>query len=47
MCRKGVKIEIANFRIILLLLLLVLVQLTYPTTRSTDKRETWWREGTP
>ena len=37
MPRKGVKLEIANFRIILLL---VLVQLVYLTNRSTDKHET-------
>ena len=45
MPRKGVKLEIANFRIILLLLLLFLlllllvVQLAYLTNRSTDKHE--------
>ena len=34
--RKGAKLEIANFRI-----LLVPVQLAYLTNRSTDKHETW------
>ena len=40
MPRKGVKLEIANFRI-LLLPLLVLVQLAYLTNRSTDKHANW------
>ena len=44
MPRKGAKLEKANFRIILLLL--VLVQLVYLTNRSTDKHETWWRDVT-
>ena len=42
MPRKGVKLEMANFRI--LLLLLVLVKLAYLTDRSTDKHETWLRD---
>ena len=38
MPRKGVKLEIVNFRrILLLLLVLVLVQLAYLTNNSTDK----------
>ena len=41
MRRKGVKLEIVNFRILLLLLLLLLPQLAYLTNRSTDKHETW------
>ena len=41
--RKGVKLEIANF---LLFLLLVLVQLVYLTSRNTDKHETWWKDVT-
>ena len=40
MPRKGVKLEKANFRI--LLLLLALVQLVYLTNSSTDKHETCW-----
>ena len=44
MPRKGVKLEVTNFRIFLLLL--VLVQLAYLTNRSTDKCETWWRDVT-
>ena len=40
MPRKGVKLEIVNFRILLLLLLLLL-QLAYLTNHGTDKHETW------
>ena len=41
MPRKGVKLEIANFKI-LLCLLLVMVQLVNLTNCSTDKHETWY-----
>ena len=46
--RKGVKLEIANFRnfLLFLLLLLVLVQLVYLTNRNTEKHETWWKDVT-
>ena len=39
MPRKGVKLEIVNFRILLLLLLLL--RLAYLTNHSTEKHETW------
>ena len=41
--RKAAKLEVANFRILLLLLL---VQLAYLTNCSTDKHATWWNSVT-